>query len=96
MLRIPLTAGAMALCLSVPAFAQYGPSAAPPAAMSTTTTSTMTCDQMMKQADRMPMSSTGARMTMAQNQRHLAFEAKTKNDEAGCKMHMAKAMQDMK
>jgi hypothetical protein len=96
MLRIPLTTGAIALCLTVPAFAQYGPSAAPPAAMSTSTSSTMTCDQMMRQADRMSVSSTGARMTMAQNERHMAFEAKTKNDEAGCKMHMANAMHDMK
>jgi hypothetical protein len=89
--RIPL-----ALCLTVPAFAQYGPSASPPAAMSTSTTSTMTCDQMMKQADRMSMSSTGARMTMAQDERHMATMAKAKGDEAGCKMHMAKAMHDMK
>jgi len=96
MLRIPLTAGAIALCLSVPAFAQYGPSAAPPAAMSTGATSTMTCDQMMKQADRMSMSATGARMTMAQNERHLAFEAKAKNDEASCKTHMTNAMHYMK
>jgi hypothetical protein len=94
--RIPLAAGAIALCLTVPAFAQYGPSASPPAAMSTSTTSTMTCDQMMTQADRMSMSSTGARMTMAQNERHMAFMAKTKNDEASCKMHMEKAMKLMK
>jgi hypothetical protein len=56
----------------------------------------MTCDQMMKQADRMSMSSTGARMTMAQNERHMAIEAKAKNDEAGCKMHMTNAMHYMK
>ena len=44
----------------------------------------------------MSVSSTGARMTMAQDERHMAFEAKTKNDEAGCKMHMANAMHYMK
>jgi hypothetical protein len=69
--------------------------------MSTTSTMStsskaMTCGQMMKQADRMSTSSTGARMTMAQNERHMAFEAKAKNDEAGCKMHMEKAMKLMK
>jgi hypothetical protein len=63
--------------------------------MSTSST-TMTCDQMMNQADHMSTSSTGARMTMVQNERHMAFEAKAKNDEAGCKMHMERAMKLMK
>lgn len=91
--RISIAACAMALCFSLPAVAQNSmSSSATPAAA----TSAMTCAQMMAQADRMSTSSTGARMTMAQNERHAANVAKASNDEAGCKTHMAKAMQYMK
>lgn len=92
--RIPMAACVMGLCLAMPAFAQNSMSST--SAMSSSGTSTMTCDQMMAKAQRMSASSTGARMTIAQNERHMATMAKAKNDEAGCKMHMAKAMQDMK
>jgi len=80
----------MALCLAVPAFAQNTMSAA------SSSTSAMTCDQMMAKAERMSASSTGARMAMAQKQMHLAKMAKQKNDEAGCKAHMQQAMNAMK
>ena len=97
MLRFSLAAGAIALCLAGPAAAQNtmsGPMSTTPA--STGNASGMTCDQMMAQADRMTMSSTGARMTMAQNERHLATMAKAKGDESGCQAHMSKAMSYMK
>jgi hypothetical protein len=95
MLRFSIAAGAVAICLAMPAAAQNSMSG--PSSMSSAPAATgMTCDQMMAQADRMSTSSTGARMTMAQNERHLATQAKAKNDEAGCQMHMTKAMQMMK
>ena len=93
MLRMTLAAGALALSLAMPAFAQGTMSG--PSAMKASDTS-MTCDQMMAKANSMSVSSTGARMTMAQNQKHMAMLAKQKNDEAGCKMHMEKAMGYMK
>jgi hypothetical protein len=95
--RIPIACCATALCLAMPAFAQNTMSSPPSGgSMSSTSTSAMTCDQMMTQADRMSISSTGARMTMAQNERHMATMAKAKSDEAGCKMHMTKAIGYMK
>ena len=95
--RIPLAAGAMALCLAMPAFAQNTMSS-PPAggAMSSGSMSSMTCDQMMAKVQRMSASSTGARMTMAQNHMHMATMAKQKGDEAGCKMHTQQAMDALK
>lgn len=89
--RISIACCAVMLCLAMPALAQN--------TMSGTTaggTSSMTCDQMMRQADRMSASSTGARMAMAQKERHMAVIAKGKSDEAGCKMHMDKAMKLMR
>ncbi|MFL6691176.1 MAG: hypothetical protein ACJ8IR_13480 [Alphaproteobacteria bacterium] len=93
MLRMTLAASALALSLAMPAFAQNTMSG--PSTMKASDTS-MTCDQMMAKANSMSVSSTGARMTMAQNQKHMAMLAKQKNDEAGCKMHMEKAMGYMK
>jgi hypothetical protein len=107
MLQISLAFGALALVLAVPAFAQdtmsSQPQSPPPnqpmsatGSMSSDSMSSMTCDQMMAKAQSMSMSATGARMTMAQNETHMATMAKQKNDEAGCKMHMTKAMSYMK
>jgi hypothetical protein len=95
MLRMTLAAGALALSLAMPAFAQNTMSGPSTSAMKASDTS-MTCDQMMAKANSMSVSSTGARMTMAQNQKHMAMLAKQKNDDAGCKMHMEKAMGYMK
>jgi len=89
--RISIACCAVAVCFGVPALAQNtmtGPSSS--------ASSAMTCDQMMKQADRMSVSSTGARITMAKNERHMATMAKAKGDEADCKMHMDKAMKLMR
>jgi hypothetical protein len=94
MLRFFLAAGATALCLAVPAAAQNTMSG-PSNSTTPSATPAMTCDQMMAQANRMSMSATGARMTMAQNERHMATMAKEKGDEAGCKTHMEKAMKLM-
>jgi hypothetical protein len=80
----------MALCLAVPAFAQNTMSAASSSA------SAMTCDQMIAKEERMSGSSTGARMSIAQNHMHLARMAKQKNDEAGCKAQVQQAMNAMK
>ena len=94
--RISIAACATVICIAVPAAAQNTMSG--PSAKSTmsTTASTMTCDQMMAQEKRMSMSSSGARMTMAQNERHMATVAKEKGDQAGCKMHMQNAMKVLK
>lgn len=107
MIRISLASGAVALVLAMPAFAQNTmssqPQSPPPnqpmsstGSMPSDNMSSMTCDQMMAKAQSMSMSATGARMTMAQNETHMATMAKQKNDEAGCKMHMTKAMSYMK
>ena len=95
MLRTTLAASALALSLAMPAFAQNTMSGPPASAMKASDTS-MTCDQMMAKATSMSTSATGARMTMMQNQKHMAMLAKQKNDEAGCKMHMQKAMDMMR
>jgi hypothetical protein len=99
MLRIPLAAGAIALSLAMPAFAQNtmsGGSMNSNGSMSSSDMSAMTCDQMMTKARSMSTSSSGAGMSMAQKEMGMAQAAKAKNDEAGCKMHMMKAMGDMK
>jgi hypothetical protein len=103
MLRISLASGALALVLAMPAFAQNTMSSQPqspppnqPMSSTGSNMSSMTCDQMMAKAQSMSMSATGARMTMAQNETHMATMAKQKNDEASCKMHMTKAMSYMK
>ena len=93
MLRMTLAASALALSLTIPAFAQGTMSG--PSTMKASDTS-MTCDQMMAKAGSMSTSASGARMTMMQNQKHMAMLAKQKNDEAGCKMHMQKAMDMMR
>ena len=99
MLRIPLAAGAMALLIAMPAFAQNtmsGGSMNSNSNMSSSDKSAMTCDQMMAKAQSMSANGTGAKMTMMHNEMNMAQQAKAKNDEAGCKMHMMKAMGDMK
>jgi len=94
MLRSSLAAGAIALSLTMPAFAQTpapAQSTTPGGAMSAQPAA-MTCDQMMAKARSMSTSASGARMTMEQREMSLARQAKAKNDEAGCKMHMEKVM----
>lgn len=93
MLRTCLVTAAIACALALPASAQNTMSGPAPAAAPS---SAMTCDQMMVKEQSMTMHANGARMTMAQNHMHLATMAKQKNDEAGCKMHVQKAMDLMK
>ena len=98
MLRIPLAAGALALCLAAPAFAQgtmSGPSNQT-GAMQSNNMSSMTCGQMMAKAKSMTTHGTAGQMTMMQNQMDMARQAEAKSDEAGCKMHAQKAMDVMK
>lgn len=105
MLRIPLAAGALALVVAMPALAQNtmsGPSQSPPpvrattppGSMSSSSMSSMTCDEMMAKAQAMPGSASG--MAMAQHEISMAQMAQGKNDDAGCKMHAMKAMDAMK
>lgn len=103
MLRIPLAAAALALCLAVPAFAQGTMSGPPSQAgamqsgnMSSNNMSSMTCDQMMAKAKSMTTHGTAGQMTMMQNQMSMARQAEAKSDEAGCKMHAQKAMDVIK
>jgi hypothetical protein len=94
MLRFSLAAGAMALCFAVPAFAQNTMSSPPAgtAPMSSGGMSGITCDQMMTREQAMSTSATGARLSLAQNETILARRAEAQKDDAGCKMHMEKAM----
>jgi hypothetical protein len=102
MLRISLAACVFAASFAMPALAQNtmsGPMANPPpapggspsAATPANDASSMTCDQMMTKAQSMS-SSSGAHMTMAQREISSAQMAQAKNDDAGCKMHAAKAL----
>jgi hypothetical protein len=95
MLRLTLAAGAFALSLAMPAFAQNTMSGPSPSAMKASDTS-MSCNQMMAKASSMATHATGAARTMAQNQMSQARMAKAKGDDAGCKMHTEKAMGYMK
>lgn len=97
MLRISLVAGAATLLLAMPAMAQNSMSSASPSnSMSAADTSSMTCDQMMAKEQTMSANGTGAKLAMAQKERTLATQAKGSGDEAGCKMHMTKAMNALK
>lgn len=98
MLRIPLAAGVLALCVAVPAFAQgtmSGPSSQT-SSMKASDTSSMTCDQMMKKANAIYGGGSAGQMSMMQKEMGMAKEAKEANDESGCKMHAQKAMDVMK
>jgi hypothetical protein len=93
MLRLSLAAGAVALCVAIPAFAQGTMSG--PSTMKAADTS-MTCNQMMTKARSMSTHGSGAQMSMMQNQLSMASRAMANKDEAGCKMHAQKAMDVMK
>jgi hypothetical protein len=98
MLRYFLAAGAIALSLTMPVFAQTSTpmqSTTPAGAMSPQTAA-MTCDQMMAKAGTMSTSASGGRMAMEQKEMSLARQARAQKDEAGCKMHMEKAMRLMR
>ena len=56
----------------------------------------MTCDQMMAKAGTTSTSASGGRMAMEQKEMSMARQAKAQKDEAGCKMHMEKAMRLMR
>lgn len=97
MLRISLAAGALALSLAMPAFAQNSMSGGMNSnnGMQSDSMSAMTCDQMMAKAKASTTTGSAAKMTMMHNEMAMAQKAKAKNDEAGCKMHMEKAMDEM-
>jgi hypothetical protein len=96
MLRIALAAGAVALCLASPAFAQGTMSGPSTASTMKAGDTTMTCNQMMAKAQSMSTHGSGAQMTMMQNQMNMAKQAMANKDDAGCKMHAQKAMDAMK
>ena len=97
MLRTYLTTGALALALSVPAFAQNSMSGpAPAGGAMKSDMSAMTCDQMMAKEKTMASGATGAKAAMAQKHMSEAQSAKTKGDDAGCKAHTQMAMDSMK
>ena len=99
MLRMSLTAGGVALCLAMPAFAQgsmYGPSNSSTGLMPSNDTSAMTCDQIMEKVKSMSIFAAGATMALKQKEMTAARAAKATNDEAGCKTHATKALQLMK
>src|SRR5215469_9040679 len=96
MLRMSLTAGGVALCLAVPAFAQdsmYGPSNGTTGSTPANDTSAMTCDQIMEKVKTMSIQGPGAIMALNQKEMIAARTALDKNDEAACKSHATKALQ---
>jgi len=98
MLRMSLMAGGVALCLAGPAFAQgttNGPSQNTTNPMSSSDTSAMTCDQIMRKVNKMSTSAPGATRAHKRNEMIAARAALAKNDEAGCKMHATRALQIM-
>ena len=98
MLRMSLTAGGVALCLAVPAFAQgsmYGPSNGTTGSMPSNDISAMTCNQIMEKVKLMSISAPGATMAFKQKEMRAARAARANNDEAGCKMHAANALRLM-
>ena len=97
MLRMSLTAGALALCLALPALAQESMSGSPtgPTRSMPLDTSTATCDQIMTRVQARSTYSTAVRMARKQNEMVAARAAQRQNDEAGCKMHAMKALQLM-
>ena len=95
MLRMSLTAGGLALCLALPAFAQSsmpGPSDYTPGSP-TVDTSGMTCDQIMEKVKTLSISAPGATLAWKQKEIIKARAAKANNDEAGCKLHATAALQ---
>jgi hypothetical protein len=91
-----LTAGGVALCLAVPAFAQgsmYGPSNSTTGSMPSNDTSAMTCYQIMEKVKSMSIYAPGATMDFMQIEMRAARAARDNNDDAGCKMHATKALQ---
>jgi len=98
MLRFSMAAGAIALSMAMPAFAQTPTPAqsTSPAGTTPPQTTAMTCDQMMAKAGTTSTSASGGRMAMEQKEMTMARQAKAQKDEAGCKMHMEKAMRLMR
>ncbi|MBV9571919.1 MAG: hypothetical protein JO056_11830 [Alphaproteobacteria bacterium] len=101
MSRMSIAIGALALTLSMPAFAQTATT--PPAggamtgpSSTSSSMSSMTCDQMMAKEESMAGNASGARLTAMQNHMSMARQAKAKGDEAGCKTHVQMAMDAMK
>lgn len=93
MLRMSLTAGGVALFLTVPAFAQVGPPDNAPGSAPSVDTSGMTCDQIMEKVKTLSISAPGGTLALKQKEMIAARAAKADNDEAGCKLHATRALQ---